>query len=146
MYTFTYDSQGSNSYLVYQLKDTDRIDSLSLGMVTHNQIEGLLPMIYQQQDENQYLKYNISSRLSLRQFYFDTVNRKQLLGVVSGITNTLLRAEEYMIDPDSLLLNTDYIFVDVSSCTPYMMLIVAPRNFSYGIRERLSRAPDYPDR
>lgn len=123
MYTFTYDSQGSNSYLVYQLKDTDRIDSLSLGMVTHNQIEGLLPMIYQQQDENQYLKYNISSRLSLRQFYFDTVNRKQLLGVVSGITNTLLRAEEYMIDPDSLLLNTDYIFVDVSSCTPYMVCL-----------------------
>ncbi len=123
MYTFTYDSQGSNSYLVYQLKDTDRIDSLSLGMITHNQIEGLLPTIYQQQNENQYFKYNISSRISLRQFYFDTVNRKQLLGTISGITNALLRAEEFMIDPDTLLLEMDYIFVDVSSCAPYMVCL-----------------------
>lgn len=123
MYTFTYDSQGSHSYLVYRLTDTDRIDTLSLGMITHNQIEGLLPAIYQQKDENQYLKYNISSRISLRQFYAETVNRRQLLGVVSGITNALLRAEEYMIDPDTLLLEMDYIFVDVSSCRAYMVCL-----------------------
>ncbi len=123
MYTFTYDSQGSNSYLVYQLKDTDRIDSLSLGMITHNQIEGFLPTIFQQIDANQYLKYNISSRVSLRQFYSDTVNRKQLLGTISGITSALLRAEEYMINPDSLLLEMDYIFVDVSNCRAYMVCL-----------------------
>lgn len=123
MYTFTYDSQGSNSYLVYQLKETDRIDSLSLGMVTHNQIDGLLPMIYQQKDEDQYLKYNISSRISLRQFFADTVNRKQLLGVIDSMTGALLRAEEYMINPHTLLLETDYIFVDVSSCRAYMICL-----------------------
>ncbi len=123
MYTFTYDSQGSHSYLVYQVKDTETIDSLSLGMITHNQIEGLLPTIYQQIDENQYLKYNISSRISLRQFFADTVNRKQFLGAVSGMTNVLLEVEEYMIDPNTLLLEMDYIFVDVSSCRAYMVCL-----------------------
>ena len=33
---FSYENQGANTYLVYEIKEGDSIDTLSLGMLTNN--------------------------------------------------------------------------------------------------------------
>ena len=35
---FSYENQGANTYLVYEIKEGDSIDTLSLGMLTNNSI------------------------------------------------------------------------------------------------------------
>lgn len=113
---FSYENQGATTYLVYEVNESDEIDSLSLGMLTNNKIQGLAQTLFTQMDETRYIKYNVSSKISVRQFFNGPVNKKRLLGVFNGIVDGLLSAEDYMIDSNAIVLDMDYIFVDVSTC------------------------------
>ena len=113
---FVYESQGTNTYLVYEIKAEDQIDSMSLGMLTNNKITGFAPTFFTQMDAKRFIKYNVSAKVSVRQFFNGAVNKKRLLGVFEGIVEGLLSAEDYMIDPSAIVLDLDYIFADVSTC------------------------------
>jgi len=113
---FTFENQGTNTYLVYQVGEDEVIDSMSLGMITNNKILGLAPTIFFQQDTTKYFKYNVSAKVSADQFLMGVVNKKRLIGVFQGIVNAMLSAEEYMIDANSICLDLQYIFTDVSTC------------------------------
>ncbi len=111
-----YENQGINTYLVYEIAENDIVDSLSLGMLTNNKIHGLAQTLFTQMDAKKFIKYNVSAKVSVAQFFSGAVNKKRLLGVFSGITNAMLSAEDYMIDPSSIILDMNYIFTDVSTC------------------------------
>ena len=113
---FTYENQGSNTFMVYEVGAEEIIDSMSLGMITNNKILGFAPTIFFQQDTTKYFKYNISAKVSADQFLMGVVNKKRLIGVFQGIVNAMLSAEEYMIDAASICLDLKYIFTDVSTC------------------------------
>ena len=112
---FTREIQGSNTYLVYQIKPQDEIDTVGLGMIINNKIEGIVSTISNQMDRQKFLKYNISAKVELKQFFYETVNREQLLCVFASILEGLVEAEDYMLERETLLLHPDYIFVDVST-------------------------------
>lgn len=112
---FTREIQGGNTYLVYQIQPEDQIDTLSLGMIVNNKIEGIAPTIYNQMDNRKFLKYNISSKVSLEQFFTGTVVRQRLLNVIDSILEGIEAAEDYMLESRMLLLYPGYIFVDVST-------------------------------
>ena len=105
---FTYENQGTNTYLVYTISDEDVVDTMSLGMLTNNKIPGLATTLFTQMDAMKYIKYNVSAKVSVRQFFSGAVNKKRLLGVFKGIANALLSAEDYMIDGNTILLDLDY--------------------------------------
>lgn len=123
MTNFTFETQGTITYMVYAIQPDDIIDSMSLGMLTNNAIPGLASTIYTQMDATRYIKYNVSSRVPVSQFFMGAVNRKRLLGVFSGIADAMLSAEEYMIDPGTILVDLDYIFADVSTCDTVMVCL-----------------------
>lgn len=113
---FTFENQGTSTYLVYEIGAGDVVDTMALGMLTHNKIVGLAPVQFTQVDDKKYIKYNISARVSVQQFFEGAVNRKRLVGVCKGIVNAMLSAEEYMIDPSSIIMDINYMYADVSSC------------------------------
>lgn len=113
---FSYENQGANTYLVYEIKPGETVDTLSLGMLTNNSIPGLAKTLFTQMDEEKYIKYNVSAKISMKQFFGGVVNRKRLLGAFEGIVDGLISAEDYMIDTSSIILDPEYIFVDVTSC------------------------------
>ena len=71
---FHYENQGTQTYLVYSLNNQDFIDSMSLGMLTNNKIPGLAAAIFTQMDATKYIKYNVSAKISVRQFFEGQVN------------------------------------------------------------------------
>lgn len=111
-----YENQGTNTYLVYEIKADDSVDSMSLGMLTNNKIHGLAQTLFTQRDGQKYIKFNVSAKVSVAQFFAGAVNKKRLLGVFTGIVNAMLAAEDYMLDPASIIMDMDYIFTDVSTC------------------------------
>lgn len=111
-----YENQGTNTYLVYEIKADDSVDSMSLGMLTNNKIHGLAQTLFNQMDSQKYIKFNVSAKVSVAQFFAGAVNKKRLLGVFTGIVDAMLAAEDYMLDPASIIMNMDYIFTDVSTC------------------------------
>lgn len=123
MNNFSYENQGTNTYLVYSISQNDVVDSMSLGMLTNNKIHGLATTLFMQMDSNKFIKYNVSSRISVKQFFSGAVNKKRLLGVFKGIVNALLSAEDYMIDERSIILDLDYIYADVSTCDTVLICL-----------------------
>ncbi len=127
MPTFTFENQGANSYLVYTITPNDKMDTMSMGMLVNNDIPGLAPMIYNQLDEQCLLKFQISSKVSVAQFLEGgAANKKQMVGLLSGIADALAAIEDYMLDIQYILLDANYMYIDVSSyqtqliCLPIM--------------------------
>lgn len=123
VYNFTFENQGTNTYLVYAVGAEDTIDSMSLGMLTNNKIPGLAPAIFTQMDTSKFIKYNVSSRISVKQFFSGPVNRKRILGIFNGIVDAMLSAEDYMIDVNSIIVDLNYIFADVSTCDTFLICL-----------------------
>lgn len=112
---FSFENQGTNTYLVCALEPGEALDSTCLGMLVNNRIAGLAPALYSQMDEQKFLKYNVSAKISATQLFDGVVNKKRLLGVFKGIVRAVLSAADYMIDPAMLLLDLDYVFADVTT-------------------------------
>ncbi|MBE6961238.1 MAG: FHA domain-containing protein [Ruminococcaceae bacterium] len=123
MSAFSYESQGTNTYLVYQVQEDDVIDSMSLGMLSNNKISGIAQTQFLQIDAARFLKYNVSSKVSLRQFFSGSVNKKRLIGAFGSIIDGCLAAEDYMIDISSLLFDMDHMYVDVSSNEVFLICL-----------------------
>lgn len=114
--SFTFETNGNNTFLVYKIQEQDTLDTMTLGMITNNKIPGFASVLYTQMNMDRYLKYNVTAKVTVSQFFAGIVNRRRLLGVFSGITSALAMAEEYMIDIQSLLLDTNFIYTDVTTC------------------------------
>ena len=125
---FTYENQGSNTYLVYSVSDDDVLDNMSLGMITNNTIPGFAQTLFMQIDSQKYFKYNVSAKVSASQLFEGVVNKKRIIGVFSGIANAIISSEDYMIDINSLVLDLDYIFSDVSTCETTLICIPVIQN------------------
>lgn len=115
MKQFSYENQGSNTYLVYTVQEDDVIDSLGLGMLTNNKIAGFARTLFVQMDSTKFIKYNISAKVAVSQFFSERINKKRLVGVFSGIIDGFLASEDYMLDPAQIVLDLDTIFADVST-------------------------------
>ena len=123
MYDFTFENKGANSYLVYKFKPDDRIDTMTLGMITNNKITGFAPCVFTQLNETRYMKYNISAKVPVRQIFAGTVNRRRLIGVFGSVVDALILSDDYMIAPESLVLDLNYMYADVSTCETLLVCI-----------------------
>lgn len=112
---FEFENQGTNTYLVYTLNEEEEIDTMSLGMITNNHIKGIADTVYYQLDDTRQIKYNVTAKVSLKQFFAGAVNKKRLLSVFSAILDAMSEIEDYMLDAQSILLDKEYIFVNVAT-------------------------------
>lgn len=123
MSSFTFENKGTNTYLVYAISESDSLDTMNLGMLTNNKIPGLATTIFTQADNSKFLKYNVSAKITAKQFLTGPVNKKRIIGVFSGIVDAMLSAEDYMISQNTLLLDLEYVFSDVSTCETVMICL-----------------------
>lgn len=114
MSNFTYEKKGTSTYLVYTIGSSEEVDTICLGMITNNSIKGLVPTISIMLNGQRLLQYDVSSKVTAKQILSDVVTSKRLLGIFSGIADALLAAEEYMISPDSFVMDLEYMYVDVT--------------------------------
>jgi len=115
MNEFIVENQGINTFLVYHFQPDDQIDTFSYGMITNNKIPGIIPTILTQINEDRCFKFNISSRISLEQFFNGVVNKNGFVSIFLSIANAILASEEYMLDPSCFLLDPKNIYVNVGT-------------------------------
>ncbi len=125
---FKFETQGANANLVYVMSETESLDSLCLGMISNNKIKGVIPVVFSQMDENVYLKYNVSGKIPLSEYFKGNVSKKKMLNVLSGISAAIMVSEEYMIDQSYFVLDAGYIFVD--SISEELNMVCLPVNGS----------------
>jgi len=118
-----FENMGNTTYLTYEVEEGQQLDSMTLGMLSNNTIPGLAEASFMQLDTKKYIKYNVSSKVSVAQLFAGPVNKKRLISVFSGIVDAMLSAEEYMLDTRSILLDKDYIFADVTTIETVMICL-----------------------
>ena len=120
---YGYENQGTNTFLVYEIGEDDVLDTMSLGMLTNNQIDGFAQTLFTQMDDEKFVKFNVSAKVSADQLFDGNVSKRRLVGVFSGIVGAMLSAEEYMLDPNNILLDLEHIFVDVTTYETAMICL-----------------------
>ncbi len=124
MYSFSTENYGSNAFLVQKLDAADALDSTCLGMLSSNEIDGVAKVIFNQVDGDRYLKYNVTSKIPMKQLFGRRINKSQLLSTFIGICDALLIADDYMLPQSSFLIDSEYIYVDVNK--KKVMLLCVP--------------------
>ena len=109
---FIYETQGNITFLVYELSRDEGLEPMTMGMMENNRIEGIIPAVYTQIDERRLLKYNVSARVSLKQYFSGSVAKRQMLGILFSLVSAFLAAEEYMLEPKFFELDPEWIFGD----------------------------------
>lgn len=120
---FKTENTGSETYLIYEVGETELLDNLSLGMLTNNKIPGVLSTTYYMKDSVRILRYQISSKVTLESYLAGTISRKKLLTIFRTINGALLRGEEYMLEPFQFILDNSSIYVNVSTSEAYLVCL-----------------------
>lgn len=76
MKTF-YENSGSNTFLCCSLDENDSIDSFHYGMLSNNKIENIIPVIYSIENDEVFLRYNVSSKIPLSEYFSGIVSKKE---------------------------------------------------------------------
>ena len=105
MSNFYCENQGAHTYLIYEMPEEKQIDKVTLGMMTNNKIQGFLPVVYTQLDGKNLFKYDISAKIALSQYMSGILNRHKVVTIFRTIAETILSAEEYLIDNSAFVLN-----------------------------------------
>lgn len=120
---FTYENQGAITYLVCELDAAEELDTLTLGMLTNNHIAGFAPVLYTEMNGQRYLKYNISAKVTADQFFMGSMNKQRALTAFQNILNAICSADDYMIDLNSFVVDSDRIYLNVSSCETALICV-----------------------
>lgn len=119
----TYESKGTNTFLVYTMEEDEVLDGTSLGMLENNRIKGVLPLQYSQKDAQRYIKYNVSAKVSLSQYLKGVVNKARLVWIMSSLADAVMNAEAYMLEASAFLWDKEYIFVDAGTAEACLVCI-----------------------
>ena len=120
---FVYEDQGSSTFVIYPVAPDEEIDTMSLGMLTNNCIPGFAPASFSQKDAEKYIKYNVTGKVPAAQIFMGPVNKKRLTGLLQGIVDAMMAAEEYMLDPNSVELNLEQIYMDPVTCETVLLCV-----------------------
>lgn len=120
---FLVNNQGIKAYLEYELDDTQEIDTLCMGMLKNNKIQGILPVTFQQVDKKRYFKYSISSKITLDKLLEGEVNRQKFLTIITTILKALMESEDYMIPYAACLMEENKIYVDSYTGEAYLICL-----------------------
>ena len=66
---FTYENIGNSTFIVYDVKSTEKIDNLTVGILSNRQIPGIIQTNFVQADGKTVLKYDVSSTVSVAHIF-----------------------------------------------------------------------------
>ncbi|MFV0411980.1 MAG: DUF6382 domain-containing protein [Oscillospiraceae bacterium] len=110
-----FENQDFSSFLVYQLEPPEQLDGIALEMLSNNKLEGVIAPVFVQKENTVFLRYNITSKVTLESYYAGSIGKKRFLTSMSSIAAALQSAEEYMLRLDDFALQKDLIFVEIGT-------------------------------
>lgn len=113
MVEFTYENQGTETLLVYHLDKDEHLDSFAKGMLQSNEMAGILRPSFIQADLDQYLKFQVTSKIPLKDYLKGEMEKNTVLALCFSVAEAIREVEEYMLSKEKLIMDTEYIFVDV---------------------------------
>ena len=103
---------GSEKYLSYILNDDCEFDEELLDYLEENKIPELIDIIYEEDDENDYLTYNVTGRTTVDALLSNTVNAEKILGIVRGVASGIGNLRDLGIPASYVILHKGFTYVN----------------------------------
>lgn len=109
--------EGEDLTLTYRVKEDELIDSVILGMLKNNSINGIVPVEYQQIDENRQLVFKPSLDRTVSYYLSKDKNHEMLLQmfllkVFEKYVGVLDKLKEYLLPPAAVVLDDEYMYTN----------------------------------
>ncbi|WP_408072014.1 DUF6382 domain-containing protein [Butyrivibrio sp. JL13D10] len=121
MISFKTETEGFETYRVCEIEENEALDTVAIGMLRNNQIKGLASLAYSRMNDKRALRYNVSSKISLKQFFMGKVDKKRFLTVVRNIVGAVDILTDYMMDKNQLITDKSEIYVNVGTLEVEML-------------------------
>lgn len=137
---------GSEKYLSYVLDDETDLDEELLDYLDDNKIAELIDIIYEEDDENDYLTYNITDRTTVGALLSGTVHAEMMLGIIRGVASGIMNMRDLGIPVSYVILNKDFTYVnpvtfDVKMiCIPVGSDVAANAEFKVFVKDLILNA------
>lgn len=114
MRTFNFKARniGNERYLTYTMGDDCELDEDVLDYCEENALKELVGIIYEEDDDYDYLTYDITGRVSLENYIKSEMNCEKVLNILRNIADSLISLKEQAIHLSYVLLNKGFMFVD----------------------------------
>lgn len=126
-----------HSYLVAETEENTT--NYIAGMITENQIPGLLVCECRRLDQKELYYYDVTSRISLVEICrYKKIKAVEILSVIKELLQVLERLEEYLIPSGYLCMDWNYIYLDaINQNTSFCCLPIAEKEIEVGLQELL---------
>ncbi|WP_044974165.1 DUF6382 domain-containing protein [Ruminococcus sp. HUN007] len=88
------------------------LDTVAQGMLENNDIAGMLPFSVMHFDDVTTVRYDVTPFITLSEMLERTVTKKEILSVISTVTEAMALCPDYMISSGSVILEADKMFYD----------------------------------
>lgn len=113
MENFSYENQGSETLLVYHFGDEEHMDSFAKGMLQQNRLKNVLQPLFTQMDTDIYLKYPVTSMITLKDFLERDAVKKQLLNFFIHLAEGFMDLSDYMLSEEKIVLDPSFVFINI---------------------------------
>lgn len=142
---------GKTTYLVWNIGDENlKIDTFAMNMMSYNHMIHLIPTQIVKNDDRRQVQFDITGLTRMSSVMAEVKPKQEVLLLFNSILNAYEEAEDYMLDPDHLLLDWEYVYLDVQrNCKllylPFVKVAGIGDRIDF-LREAVSRIkPDYQD-
>lgn len=113
MRTFNFKSRqiGDEKYLTYTMGEECELDEDVLDYCEENTPKELLGIIYEEDDDYDYLTYDITDKVSLEDYISDDMNSEKVLFILRNIASSLISVKEQAIPLGYILLNRNFMYI-----------------------------------
>lgn len=122
-----------NGILTVRVEENYEIDSMSLGMLANNEIEGIAKISFSRIDDIKIFKYEIGDYKPLSELFNGIVDLSLFISVLRSLSDTVILSSNYLVDENSFLFDLENIYFEKNG--KKIKLICLPLiNYSEGVK------------
>ena len=110
--SFRLRSFDKEQFLTFNIDNNAELDEEILDFLEEEEPEGIVSIIFEEQDEFDTFSYDITDKIHLCELSNQEINAEMVLMVLRGLVTGLLNMSEYRIPLSYLVLNRQYIYID----------------------------------
>lgn len=134
---------GDTRYLTYTMGEECELDEDVLDYCEENNLKELVDIIYEEDDDYDYLTYDITGKVSLEDYIKQEMKSEKVLFLVRNIASNLISFKEQAIQLSYILLNRSYVYVGENMelqfiCLPIESKAAVSAEFKSFIRQLLA--------
>ena len=114
-FRFTAKNLGQERYLTYVMGEGMEVDEDVLDYCEENLMPEIVDIIYEEDDDFDYLTYEITGKMTVGSYSQGTMDREKVLKLIRNIALGMISINEHAIPLSYIILNKDFMYINPDS-------------------------------